>query len=648
MMFEITSYKPPERTGPMLSQQPFEAEPVLGEHDATSSRKTSTAPSFETSDKNSFREIPECEMADQALLSRAALMTEAFEAIDVHDEGVIKWESITEYLERNLASGRLMFAEAVDKLYCIYQSSKFVHILNPITCGAGGVMDICYVDTYGKIALAGHDNSIHMMTTNGLTLSKKLSCKHYPPSCLEWMTGANKLLSGCIEGSMQVWDLETCSEITSKKAHNDFVTKILHSPGERVFVTASADSTMKIWDAQLLECKQVLTGHTRSVTSIALSKDYNCLISAGLDQNAMVWSPCNLKKPVCHLRGHPYSLCGVVVVPGTPQVVTADVSGTLRLWDLRNFRSFQTFGGSMQSLTSSCDQTSNRSRKEYRESRGQKAHVIFQATVGKEGVSCMTVCDDSKVLACGSGKAVHIFCLHRLQKANTVEGFSSLVQAIDCAPSGEFLVVGEESGVISVWRHGITEQQRTWTFFYCWEDISQLETLMCDGVTLEDLRNQIDGGQQTVETGQAMKFTYKRRLFSSANDDHELIVPASTRAVKVNKFQSDALQVYTADERGSIRLWDLSKVQERSALEAPNTPSKNREIIRLVGETEDKVSRCDTNAASATKMRRGVMAMYSRTFLTQPSSDWTDKGNVEPDGISMLRKRRDGTQGMYT
>ncbi|XP_026193540.1 uncharacterized protein LOC34621699 [Cyclospora cayetanensis] len=167
---------------------------------------------------------------------------------------------------------------------------------------------------------------------------------------------------------------------------------------------------------------------------------------------------------------------------------------------------------------------------------------------------------------------------------------------------------------------------------------------MCDGVTLEDLRNQIDGGQQTVETGQAMKFTYKRRLFSSANDDHELIVPASTRAVKVNKFQSDALQVYTADERGSIRLWDLSKVQERSALEAPNTPSKNREIIRLVGETEDKVSRCDTNAASATKMRRGVMAMYSRTFLTQPSSDWTDKGNVEPDGISMLRKRRDGTQ----
>ncbi|CDJ51960.1 hypothetical protein, conserved [Eimeria brunetti] len=198
----------------------------------------------------------------------------------------------------------------------------------------GSIVDMCYVDTYGKIALAGYDGSIRMMTTNGLMLTEKLSYKHQPPSCLEWMSGANKLLSGCVEGTFQVWDLVTFSEVASKKAHNDFVTQLLHSPDEGVFISASADATLKIWDVQMLECKHVLKGHSRSVTSIARSKEYNCLISAGLDQDALVWSPCNLKKPICHLRGHPYSLCGVIVVPGTPQVVTADVSGTLRLWDL--------------------------------------------------------------------------------------------------------------------------------------------------------------------------------------------------------------------------------------------------------------------------------------------------------------------------
>lgn len=39
-------------------------------------------------------------------------------------------------------------------------------------------------------------------------------------------------LSGCVEGTVQLWDLVTFSEIGSKKAHNDFVTQLLHTPGE--------------------------------------------------------------------------------------------------------------------------------------------------------------------------------------------------------------------------------------------------------------------------------------------------------------------------------------------------------------------------------------------------------------------------------
>lgn len=39
-------------------------------------------------------------------------------------------------------------------------------------------------------------------------------------------------LSGCIEGTLQVWDLDTFSEAHSKKIHDDFVTQLLHSPSE--------------------------------------------------------------------------------------------------------------------------------------------------------------------------------------------------------------------------------------------------------------------------------------------------------------------------------------------------------------------------------------------------------------------------------
>lgn len=72
---------------------------------------------------------------------------------------------------------------------------------------------------------------------------------------------------------------------------------------------------------------------------------------------------------------------------------------------------------------------------------------------------------------------------------------------------------------------------------------------MCEGLTVEELQEQMEKDRHTVEDDQTMKFTYKRNLFFSANSTRELIVPASTRAVKVNKFSCSSLQIYTADER---------------------------------------------------------------------------------------------------
>lgn len=74
---------------------------------------------------------------------------------------------------------------------------------------------------------------------------------------------------------------------------------------------------------------------------------------------------------------------------------------------------------------------------------------------------------------------------------------------------------------------------------------------MCEGITAEELLNQAQEGQQHASASQTMRFTYKRRLFASPNNAKELIVPSSIRAVKVNRFSTNSLQVYCADERVS-------------------------------------------------------------------------------------------------
>ncbi|CDI75386.1 hypothetical protein, conserved [Eimeria praecox] len=102
-----------------------------------------------------------------------------------------------------------------------------------------------------------------------------------------------------------------------------------------------------------------------------------------------------------------------------------------------------------------------------------------------------------------------------------------------------------------------------------------------------------------------MKFTYKRRLFASPSNTQELIVPASTRAVKVNKFSTSSLQVYCADERGSIRLWDLCKVQERSRLASSQSHSspKVQEALRLPAESDEETDD-EQHEISTTRKRR--------------------------------------------
>lgn len=67
-----------------------------------------------------------------------------------------------------------------------------------------------------------------------------------------------------------------------------------------------------------------------------------CLISAGLDHEAFIWNT-YVKEKIFLLRGHNHPLVGVKCLPDTPQIVTADIAGMVKVWDVRNFLCMQTF-----------------------------------------------------------------------------------------------------------------------------------------------------------------------------------------------------------------------------------------------------------------------------------------------------------------
>ena len=113
-------------------------------------------------------------------------------------------------------------------------------------------------------------------------------------------------------------------------------------PSLDLFASASMDTCIKLWDTRSGKCKQTLLGHSKGVRSLAFSKEYRFLISVGFDYDVIVWNP-YVKDLITKLTGHIACLARVQIVPHTPQVITADVDGTFKVWDIRSFHCVQTF-----------------------------------------------------------------------------------------------------------------------------------------------------------------------------------------------------------------------------------------------------------------------------------------------------------------
>eukprot|EP01012_Entosiphon_sulcatum_P056380 TRINITY_DN8002_c0_g1_i1.p1 TRINITY_DN8002_c0_g1~~TRINITY_DN8002_c0_g1_i1.p1 ORF type:complete len:2033 (-),score=233.08 TRINITY_DN8002_c0_g1_i1:33-6131(-) len=124
------------------------------------------------------------------------------------------------------------------------------------------------------------------------------------------------------------------------KPHATAITDVLFMPLDGQAITCSLDAKICVLDPKSGKVISSLVGHKAGIHSLSYNSQYNFLISAGLEADPYVWvinmpnfKPFNLRDPgLPHL--HP--LTAVYAVPHSPQIISLDCKGLIKIWDIRN------------------------------------------------------------------------------------------------------------------------------------------------------------------------------------------------------------------------------------------------------------------------------------------------------------------------
>jgi len=96
------------------------------------------------------------------------------------------------------------------------------------------------------------------------------------------------LISGCLDNTVKVWDIESGKAVKTLFGHIEGVWAVA-SDNLRV-VSGSHDRTIKVWNRDEGRCTATLVGHRGAVTCLALADDK--IVSGSDDGDIRVWSFC--------------------------------------------------------------------------------------------------------------------------------------------------------------------------------------------------------------------------------------------------------------------------------------------------------------------------------------------------------------------
>ena len=139
------------------------------------------------------------------------------------------------------------------------------------------------------------------------------------------MADGRRAVSGSLDRTLRVWDLESGSCLRTLEGHTDSVMCVSVMADGRQVVSGSKDRTLRVWDLETGNSR-VLQGHSGGVLSLSVTPDGRRAVSGSEDRTLRMW---DLETGVCvctleghsdwvrSIRGHCLSATSAAISPGT-------------------------------------------------------------------------------------------------------------------------------------------------------------------------------------------------------------------------------------------------------------------------------------------------------------------------------------------
>ena len=166
-------------------------------------------------------------------------------------------------------------------------------------------------------------------------LSGRIELGHHPAvvSCLLPLADGRTLASGCIDGTLRLWDIGSCT-LGGQLSLGAAIVSLAGSQDGKLLVAGLKDGTVALIDLPDLQLRRLLRGHTSAVTAVAASGSRRLVVTADQDGMVRAWDPVGGGARLSS-RGHDGPVSALVVLPDGATVVSGGWDGKVRAWQHR-------------------------------------------------------------------------------------------------------------------------------------------------------------------------------------------------------------------------------------------------------------------------------------------------------------------------